>query len=125
VRALVLVEGELNAVACHAAGVKNAVAIGTTSITNEQLLLLRTHADALIFFYDSDKAGEDAVWGSVDEGTGKWRPGLVEKLSPYFTLLVCDDHEGDPASMAPEQVRSLVAGARHWLRFAIPSAAPV
>jgi hypothetical protein len=68
------------------------------------------HFDELVLFYDSDKAGEDAVWGSVDEGSGKWRPGWVEKISPYFTLLVCDDHEGDPAAMAPEQVRSLLPG---------------
>jgi DNA primase len=119
-----LVEGELDAVACHAAGVP-AVAPGTTSITTEQLWLMRAHFDEVVLFYDSDKAGEDAVWGSVDAESGRWRPGWVEKISPYFTLLVCDDHEGDPASMAPEQVRALVAGARHWLRFAIPSAASV
>jgi DNA primase len=123
-RRVCLVEGELDAVACHAAGVP-AVAPGTTSIAPDQLWLLRANFDELVLFYDSDRAGEDAVWGSVDEGSGKWRPGWVEKISPYFTLLVCDDHEGDPAAMGVQEIRSLAAGARHWLRFAIPSGASV
>jgi hypothetical protein len=118
--ALVLVEGELNAIACHAAGVTNAVAPGTTSITDEQLWLLRAHADKLILFYDSDEAGSGAVWGRVDPYSQKFYPGLVEKISPYFRLYDCDEHEGDPASMAPEEIRSLVTGARHWLGLAFP-----
>jgi DNA primase len=124
---LVLCEGEMNAIACRAAGVDNAVAIGTTSITSEQVWLLRAHADELVFFYDSDDAGENAVWGYASDG--RWYPGLVEKLSPYFRLYVVDDHEGDPADMMRdgdlEQVRALVDGAKHWLRYAVPSDAPV
>ena len=118
---LVLCEGELNVVACHAAGVTNAVAPGTTSITSEQLWLLRAHASKLVLLYDSDDAGYGAVWGRTDPGSGKFYPGLVEKISPYFQLFDCDEHEGDPASMRPEEIRSLVAGAGHWLRFAFAS----
>jgi hypothetical protein len=121
---LVVCEGELDAVACHAAGVDNAVATGTKSITSEQLWLLRAYASTLIFFYDSDDAGQDAVWGFSDD-QGKWHPGHVEKLSPFFRLYICDDHEGDPASMAPEEVRQLAAGAQYWLRHAIPSESSV
>jgi DNA primase len=120
---LTLVEGELNVVACHAAGITNAVAPGTTSITKQQLWLLRAHADSLVLFYDSDDAGENAVWGYADEG--KWRPGLVEKISPYFRLYVCDDHEGDAAGMTPEEIRHLVTGAHHWLGLAFPSESAV
>jgi DNA primase len=117
---LVVCEGELDAVACHAAGVPNAVATGTKSITSEQLWLLRAHARVLVFLYDSDDAGQSAIWGFADD-EGKWHPGHVEKLHPFFRLYVCDDHEGDPASMAPEEVRRLTTGAKHWLRYAIPS----
>lgn len=119
-RRVALLEGELNVVACHAAGV-SAVAPGTTSITAEQLWLLRAHFDELVNFYDSDDAGENAVWGHFDHDARRWRPGLVEKISPYFRLYVVDDHEGDPASMSADEVRSLYAGARHWTRYAIPS----
>lgn len=114
--ALVVWEGELNAVACYAAGVENAVATGTKSISAEQLWLMRAHAGTLIFAYDSDDAGQDAVWGFSDDH-GKWHPGHVEKLSPFLRLLVCDDHEGDAASMSAAAIRDLVAGAQHWLRY--------
>jgi hypothetical protein len=107
-------------IACHAAGVTNAVALGTKSITARQLLLLRSHARVLIFFLDSDDAGQDAVWGFVDDEL-KRHPGHVEKLSPHFVLLVTDDHEDDAAAMAAADVRRLTDGAQHWLRYAIPS----
>jgi DNA primase len=121
---LAVCEGELDAVACHAAGVTNAVATGTKSITSEQLWLLRAHARALVFLYDSDDAGQDAVWGFADDEC-KWHPGHVEKLNSFFRLYVCDDHEGDPASMSAEEVRQLATGARHWLEHALPSETPV
>jgi hypothetical protein len=121
---VVLVEGELNVIACAAAGVA-AVAPGTTSITDEQLWLLRAHFDELVMLYDSDEAGSGAVWGRVDPDNGRFYPGLVEKISPYFRLYDADDHEGDPASMTPEEIRALVDGAKHWLRYAVPSGGPV
>jgi hypothetical protein len=117
---LVVCEGELDAIACHAAGIIYAVATGTKSITTQQLWLMRAHADSLVLFYDSDDAGQNAVWGFATDD-GKWVRGLVEKINPYFRLLVVEDHEGDAASMAPEQVRQLVTGAQHWLRYAVPS----
>jgi DNA primase len=118
-----LVEGELNVIAAHAAGVP-AVAPGTTYITVEQLWLMRAHFDELVNLYDSDDAGENAVWGFADE-TGKWNPGQVEKLTPYFTLLVADEHPGDPADMVPEEVQRLFRTAQHWTRYLVPSAASV
>jgi hypothetical protein len=111
-----LVEGELDAIAAQAAGVP-AVAPGTTSITDRQLWLLRAHLDEIVLLYDSDDAGQHAVWGHVDPRSGRFYPGLVEKIGPYFRLYVCDDHEGDPASMAPEEVCSLFDGARHWMHY--------
>lgn len=121
---VVLVEGELNVVACAAADVR-AVAPGTTSITDEQLWLLRANFDEIVMLYDSDEAGSGAVWGRVDPDNGRYYPGLVEKISSYFRLYDADDHEGDPATMTPEQIRALVDGAKHWLRYAVPSGADV
>lgn len=118
---LVLCEGELDAIACHAAGITYAVASGTKSVSEKQLWLLRAHADTLVIFYDSDLAGRQAVFGHKDPD-GRWFPGLAEKVFLYFRrVLVVDDHEGDPASMAPEQVRRLATGARHWMDRRIPS----
>jgi DNA primase len=122
-RRVALVEGELNVIATIAAG-RPAGAPGTTSITDEQLWLLRAHFDELVMLYDSDEAGCGAVWGRHDPN-GRFYPGLVEKISPYFRLYDADDHEGDPATMAPEQIRALVDGAKHWLHYAVPSGAGI
>jgi hypothetical protein len=119
-----LVEGELNVVACHAAGVP-AVAPGTTYVTAEQLWLLRAYFDELVNFYDSDDAGQDAVWGRADPVSGNWYPGQVETVARYFRLFVVDDHEGDPASMGPTEVRRLYETCQHWAHHLVPSGAGV
>jgi DNA primase len=119
----VLCEGELDAVACHAAGLP-AVASGTKSVSRQQLWLLRAHTSSLTIFYDSDDPGQDAVWGFVDD-EGKFHQGLVERISAYLCLYVVDDHEGDAASMGPQEAIRLVYEAKHWLRYSVPSGASV
>jgi DNA primase len=120
---VVIPEGELDAIACHSAGVP-AVAPGTKSIGDGQLWLLRAHFDEIVFAYDAGD-GDKAVWGYTDPRSGKYYPGLAERLSPYFSVYVAPAHEGDPASMEPQQVRDLVAGAKHWISFLVPSETPV
>jgi DNA primase len=114
-------EGELNAYALQCAGVLNAVGIGTTTITETQERLLRWYFDELILFYDSDEAGHGAVWGYFYDKNGeqKWHPGLVEKLSPHLGIRIVPEHEGDPASMTPEQRRELASQSQSWFAIAV------
>lgn len=114
---LVVCEGELNAVALRQAGVSNAVAIGTTTITLEQQRLLRWHAKEIVLFYDSDPAGFSSTWGH--EHDDKWYPGVVDKLSPYLRVRVVPAHEGDPASLPPEECVELVERAQSWMAIAV------
>ncbi|MBR6880982.1 MAG: DNA primase [Clostridiales bacterium] len=58
---LIIVEGYMDAIAMHQAGVKNAVASLGTSFTDSQLRLASRYADEVIFFFDSDKAGKNAA----------------------------------------------------------------
>jgi DNA primase len=117
-RTLVVCEGELNALAVSQAGVPGAVAIGTTTMTPAQRMLLRMHADELVFFYDSDAAGIHAIDGGYDD-TGTWKPGLAEYFAPYARVRVVDEHEGDPASLGATYVRQLVKTAKSWLARAV------
>lgn len=57
---LVLVEGYLDAIACHGAGVAETVATMGTALTPHQARLLRRYAGKLILIYDSDEAGVNA-----------------------------------------------------------------
>ena len=114
---LYMPEGELDVVACQSAGLP-AACPGTTSITAEQLWLLRANVDEIAFMYDAG-AGDDAIWGKVDPETEKFYPGHVQKLNPFFALYDTEEHEGDPASMTPEQIRALAATAKHWLAYVL------
>ncbi|MDX2066227.1 MAG: DNA primase [Fimbriimonadaceae bacterium] len=60
-RRAVLVEGYLDVIACHRAGVTNAVASLGTSATEDQAKLLRRWADAVTVLYDGDDAGQKAT----------------------------------------------------------------
>lgn len=56
----VLVEGNMDVVASHQAGVANVVASSGTALTEEHLRLLKRYADRLVLAFDVDVAGENA-----------------------------------------------------------------
>jgi len=62
----VVVEGNMDVIASHQAGVKNVVASSGTAFTAEQLVLLKRLADKLVLSFDMDAAGELAARRSID-----------------------------------------------------------
>ncbi|MBO6194198.1 MAG: DNA primase [Clostridiales bacterium] len=58
---LIIVEGYMDAIAMHQAGVNNAVAALGTAFTDSQLKLASKYAQEVVFFFDSDKAGKSAA----------------------------------------------------------------
>ena len=56
-----VVEGYMDALACHQFGFRNAVASLGTALTAEQVSLLRRFAPRVVLIYDSDQAGEAAT----------------------------------------------------------------
>jgi DNA primase len=59
-RALV-VEGYTDVIACHQAGIRDAVAIMGTAITPEQVKLLSAYAEEAVLALDADRAGREAM----------------------------------------------------------------
>jgi DNA primase len=57
----VLVEGYMDVIACHMAGVKNAVANLGTAFTDEHAGLLKRWCSHVVILYDRDRAGQDAA----------------------------------------------------------------
>lgn len=57
----VVVEGYMDVIALHEAGVTNAVATLGTSLTEEHIRLLRRHTDRVTLCYDADQAGSNAT----------------------------------------------------------------
>ena len=62
----VIVEGYLDAIACHQYGVRNAVATLGTALTEGQLRLMRRFADKLVLIFDPDPAGVKASLRGFD-----------------------------------------------------------
>ena len=58
---LIIVEGYMDAIAMHQAGITNAVAALGTAFTDSQLQLASRFAEEVVFFFDSDNAGKNAA----------------------------------------------------------------
>lgn len=60
-RSAVLVEGYLDVIACHRAGVNTAVASLGTALAEEHVKLLKRWCDEVVVLYDADAAGQKAA----------------------------------------------------------------
>ncbi len=78
-RALV-VEGYLDAITLHQAGIQNAVAALGTALSEQHIALLRRYSRTIIMVFDADTAGENAMMRSLE-------PFLEAQLAPRFILL--------------------------------------
>lgn len=58
---VIVVEGYMDLVACHQAGIENVAASLGTALTSEQARLLKRHTLKAVILYDADKAGELAT----------------------------------------------------------------
>lgn len=65
-RRAVLVEGYLDVIACHRAGIGVAVASLGTSLSEDHAKLLRRWCDEVVILYDSDDAGQKAADRAVE-----------------------------------------------------------
>ena len=83
-----LVEGYTDVISLHQAGIENAVASGGTSLTPEQLRLIKKYTSNLTILYDGDAAGVKAALRGLDLA-------LEEGLNVKLALLPNND---DPDS---------------------------
>ena len=83
-----LVEGYTDVVSLHQAGIENAVASGGTSLTPDQLRLIKKYTNNLTIIYDGDSAGIKAALRGLD---------LALEESLNVKLVLIPDNE-DPDS---------------------------
>lgn len=62
----IICEGQLDLIACHAAGFKNVVAPQGTAFTVDQARLLKRFAPEVVLCFDGDNAGQDASVKALD-----------------------------------------------------------
>lgn len=97
-----LVEGYTDVISLHQAGIENVVASGGTSLTHDQLRLIKKYTNNLTIIYDGDAAGVKAAMRGLDLA-------LEESLNVQLVLI--PDKE-DPDSyvnkVGPSQFREFV-----------------
>lgn len=62
----VVVEGQMDVIACHQAGMKNVVAASGTALTVEQIKLLKRYSNNIAMAFDADAAGQNAAKRGID-----------------------------------------------------------
>ncbi len=61
-----LVEGQLDVIAAHQAGLANTVAVSGTALTAEHVTILKRYSDNVSMLFDMDNAGKQAAQKSAD-----------------------------------------------------------
>lgn len=109
-----VVEGYMDVLALHQAGIEGAVAtLGTATTTQHVSTLFRT-ADTVVFCYDGDRAGRQAAWRALEAAL----PAMTDGREARFLFLPEGD---DPDSLVQregaEGFRRLVENARPLAEF--------
>ena len=63
----IVVEGYMDCIACHQAGVTSAIATLGTALTEDHVRFLRRFAERVVLVYDSDDAGQRAAERSISQ----------------------------------------------------------
>jgi DNA primase len=112
----VIVEGYMDALAMHQAGVDHCVAPLGTALTAEQVKLLRRFASRVVLVFDGDEAGEKATLRALETLEAQDTPARVVEVTGGK----------DPAEVlqkdGPQAVQALVAGARESFPYLVEKA---
>ncbi len=112
-RQAVVVEGQIDAIRCHQAGLANVVASQGTALTDNHAKLLKRHADEVVLVLDADAAGIKAALAASEIF-------VAAELSVRVAAL---PEKEDPDSLVlrqgPEAIRRLVDEAPSALDFLI------
>lgn len=107
---VLLVEGQMDVIACHAAGLTNTVASLGTAFTANQARLLSRYTKNVVIAYDADEAGQNAA------------ERVIEILEPLeFTIKICNLAEKDLDELlqksGPAALAQAVESAKHYLEY--------
>jgi len=112
-RKLLIVEGYMDVISLHQAGIDYAVASLGTSLTQMQAWILKKYADEVIISYDADTAGQAATLRGLE---------ILEKAGCHTKVLVIPEGK-DPdeyvRKYGPEKFKNLIEGALSLLDYKI------
>jgi len=116
-RQVVLVEGYLDVITLHQAGLDFAVAASGTALTEKQLEILWRSAAEIVLCFDGDEAGRAAAWRALQRAPAQLRPG---RLLRVLFLPEGEDPDSLVRKGGPASFEALLGQARpaldHYLR---------
>lgn len=107
----VVCEGQLDTIACHAAGVRNVIAPQGTALTAAHGRILRRYVEEVILCFDGDKAGRNAAIRSLDDCLGS---GLSIRVA---SVPAPDDPDSYIRKAGPEAFREVLTRAQSFFDF--------
>lgn len=100
----VVVEGNMDVIAMHQAGIGHTVAVSGTALTDEQLNLMKRYGKEVRLFFDMDGAGQKAARKSAELA-------LQKELIVTLVAIPFGKDAADMGKDDPEKLREMVAGA--------------
>lgn len=98
----VIVEGNMDVIAMHQAGIGSTVAVSGTALTPEQLTMMKRYGNEVRLFFDMDGAGQKAARKSAELA-------LEKELSVSVVALSSGKDAADMGRENPEKLREAVA----------------
>ncbi len=102
--ATVIVEGNMDVIAMHQAGIGHTVAVSGTALTDEQLNLMKRYGKEVRLFFDMDGAGQKAARKSAELA-------LQKELIVTLVAIPFGKDAADMGKDDPEKLKEMVAGA--------------
>lgn len=95
-RTAIITEGYMDVIACHQAGVTNAVAALGTAMTRENARILRRMCDTVVLLFDGDEAGQRAADRAVEVF-------FAEPVDVRIAVLPADAGAKDPDELLKQE----------------------
>lgn len=100
---LIVCEGELNVVSMYQKGFTNVVGPSGSTLSDTQIEKIVSMCEEVVILFDTDASNEQS-YATAQIKILK----AIKSFEPYVAVRVCEDHEGDPAEMDRETLKSLV-----------------
>ncbi len=106
----VLVEGNMDVIASHQAGIKNTIAVSGTALTQQQIDIIKRYTRNLYLFFDADTAGRQAAVRSCEMA-----------FANDLNVFIIEPSEGkdaaDIAQKNPNDLLKLLEGATEAMEY--------
>ena len=112
---VLLVEGQMDLIMSHQAGIKNSVAVSGTALTGQHLKTLRNYSDLLYTCFDMDAAGDSATKRGIDIA-------MQEGFDVRVVVLPQGKDPADFIKESPDQWPTLISQNKRIMDFYFESA---